>query len=59
MQHPEGSGVIDESLVVWAIDLDPKRKLTPDQQRFILDWNGTVHIIRSPDEALRLVGVIE
>lgn len=45
---------------LWLIECKgPKGKLTPDQQRFILDWNGPVHIIRSADEALRLVGVIE
>lgn len=44
----------------WLIECKgPKGKLTPDQQRFILNWDGPVHIIRTPDEALKLVGEIE
>lgn len=42
----------------WLIEVKgPKGKLTPDQERFILDWAGTVHMVRSVDDALRLVGV--
>lgn len=45
---------------LWLIEVKgPKGTLTPDQQRFILNWSGVVHIVRTPDEALRLVGVIE
>lgn len=43
----------------WLIEVKgPKGKLTDDQKRFILDWKGTVHIVRSADDALRLVGVL-
>lgn len=42
----------------WLIEVKgPKGKLTEDQQRFILNWSGTVHMVRSVDDALRLVGV--
>ena len=42
----------------WLIEVKgPKGKLTPDQTDFMLNWAGTVHIVRSPDEALKLVGV--
>lgn len=44
----------------WLIEVKgPKGTLTDDQKRFILNWSGTVHIIRTPDEALKLVGEIE
>lgn len=43
----------------WLVEVKgPKGKLTPDQERFILDWAGTVHLVRSVDDALRLVAVI-
>lgn len=42
---------------VWMIEVKgPKGKLTPDQVKFIGEWPGVVHIIRSKDEALTLVG---
>lgn len=42
----------------WLLEVKgPKGKLTPDQQRFILDWAGVVHIVRTVDDALKLVGV--
>lgn len=34
-----------------------KGKLTPDQEKFIHDWKGVVHICRTADDALRVVGV--
>ena len=43
----------------WLIEVKgPKGKLTPDQVEFISNWRGTVHIIRTVDEALQLVGVL-
>jgi Holliday junction resolvase len=36
----------------------PKGKLTDDQVAFIADWRGVVHIARSVDDALQIVGVI-
>ena len=43
----------------WLIEVKgPKGKLTPDQERWIGNWRGTVHVLRTPDEALKLVGVI-
>ena len=36
----------------------PKGKLTPDQEAFISDWRGVVHIARSVDDALHIVGVV-
>lgn len=36
----------------------PKGKLTDDQVAFISDWRGVVHIARTVDEALTIVGVI-
>ena len=44
---------------VWLIEIKgPKGKLTPDQEQFISGWRGVVHIVRSADDALRLVGVL-
>jgi hypothetical protein len=43
---------------VWLIEVKgPKGKLTFAQKKFVLEWPGVVHIVRSVDEALRLVGV--
>ena len=36
----------------------PKGKLTDDQVAFIADWRGVVHIARTVDEALNIVGVL-
>ena len=30
-------------------------KLTPDQRVFHSQWNGKLHIVRSPEEAIRIV----
>ena len=44
----------------WAIEVKgAKGKLTPDQLEWIQAWRGEVHIVRTVDDALRLVGVIE
>lgn len=44
---------------VWLIEVKgPKGKLTPDQVEWIGKWQGDVHIIRTVDEALQLVGVL-
>lgn len=32
-------------------------KLTPDQVEFIETWRGTVHIVRTPAEALAVFGI--
>jgi hypothetical protein len=32
-------------------------KLTPDQVEFINSWRGTVHIVRTVEEALRVFGI--
>ncbi len=43
----------------WLIEVKgPKGKLTPDQETFISEWRGVVHIARTVDDALRIVGVI-
>jgi hypothetical protein len=31
-------------------------KLTPDEQRFHSEWRGVVHVIRTPEEALEMLG---
>ena len=36
----------------------PKGKLTEDQVAFIADWRGVVHIARTVDDALAIVGVL-
>lgn len=35
-----------------------KRKLTPDEEKFHMEWNGHAAIIGSLDEALREIGAI-
>jgi Holliday junction resolvase len=43
----------------WLIEVKgDKGKLTPDQQEWIANWRGAVHIVRTADEALKLVGVL-
>jgi Holliday junction resolvase len=42
----------------WVIEVKgPKGKLTPDQIEFLKHWRGVVHIVRTVDEALSIVGV--
>jgi Holliday junction resolvase len=36
----------------------PKGKLTDDQVAFINEWRGAVHICRTVDDALKIVGVL-
>ena len=44
---------------VWTIEVKgPKGKLTDDQVEWIGKWNGTVHIARTVDDALAIVGVL-
>jgi Holliday junction resolvase len=43
----------------WLIEVKgDKGKLTPDQVEWIANWRGAVHIVRTVDDALQLVGVI-
>ena len=43
----------------WLIEVKmPKGTLTPDQQRFLSEWKGTVHIARTVEDALQIVGVL-
>lgn len=38
---------------------DKKGKLTEDEQRWHDHWRGTVHIVRSADDALALLGILD
>lgn len=43
----------------WAMEVKgPKGTLTPDQVEWINNWRGPVHIVRTIDDALQLVGVM-
>ncbi len=45
---------------VWVIEVKgPKGTLTPDQVKWIGEWKAPVHIVRTPDDGLRLIGAIE
>jgi len=59
-----GKGVPDllaaKGAKCWVIEVkSEKGKLTPDQEKWIAAWRGEVHIVRSAEDALKLVGVIE
>lgn len=42
----------------WLIEVKGlKGKLTDDQVKFISEWRGVVHIVRTAEDALQLVGV--
>jgi Holliday junction resolvase len=42
---------------VWVIEVKgPKGTLTADQVEWIKNWHGVVHIVRTVDDALQLVG---
>lgn len=44
---------------VWLVEVkEAKGTLTPDEQTFHQEWAGYVEIVRSVDEAYRLVGVL-
>ena len=42
--------------IMWVILVPNKGKLTPDQVEFVNNWRGVVHIVRTVDDALQLVG---
>lgn len=45
---------------MWLIEVKgPKGTLTDDQVKFMSQWQGDVHIAHSPDDALRIVGVLK
>lgn len=45
--------------MTWMVEIKgAKGKLTPDQIKFIGAWRGTVHIVRTVNDALQLVGVL-
>ena len=44
----------------WLIEVKGlKGKLTPDQEEFISKWRGVVHIVRTVDDVVNLIGVME
>lgn len=52
--------VAGKGALTWLIEVKgPNGKLTNDQIEFIGAWNGMVHIARSIDDALRIVGVMK
>lgn len=52
--------VCAKGAMTWLIEVKgPKGKLTDDQVKFINAWRGHVHIVRTVDEAMQLVGVVE
>lgn len=52
--------VAAKGAMTWMIEVKgPKGTLTPDQVKFIDAWAGHVHIVRTVDDALQLVGVVE
>ncbi len=58
-----GRGVPDllcaDDKQVWLVEVKgPKGKLRPEQIEWIAAWRGAVHVIRTPEEALQLVGVL-
>lgn len=36
-----------------------KGKLTPDQEQTINNWMGEIHIVRTPEEALKVIGLTQ
>ena len=45
---------------VWVVEVKgPKGTLTPEQVEWIAAWQAPVHIVRTADDALRVIGVIE
>ena len=44
---------------VWLIEVKgPKGKPTKPQLEFMASWRGVVHIARTPEDALQIVGVL-
>ena len=52
--------VAGKGALTWLIEVKgPKGRLTNDQIEFIDAWSGTVHVARSINDALRIVGVLK
>lgn len=42
----------------WLMEVKaPDGELTPDQVDFIQTWHGAVHVVRSVDDALAMIGI--
>ncbi len=44
----------------WVMEVKngPSAKLTEDQVEWLKNWKGAVHIVREPDDALRIIGAL-
>ena len=52
--------LVSHAQQVWVVEVKgPKGTLTPEQVEWIAAWQAPVHIVRTADDALRVIGVIE
>jgi len=62
--HRLGQGAPDIAVgrngIVYFLEIkSDKGKLTEDEQKFMDEWRGHYAIVRTPEEALRAIGVLE
>lgn len=50
-------GIFGKNFLIEVKNDDTRGRLTPEQDIFLDKWKGKVHIVRTVDEALRVVGV--
>ena len=62
--HRVGQGCPDLAIgrngKIWFLEVKTdKGKLTPAEEEFMNSWRGHYAIVRTPEEALRAIGVLE
>lgn len=50
-------GIFGKNYLLEVKNEDTRGRLTPEQEIFINKWKGKVHVIKTIDEALRVIGV--
>lgn len=50
-------GIFGKNYLLEVKNEDTRGRLTPEQEIFLDKWKGKVHVVKTVDEALRVIGV--